>query len=176
MMNQKKAKLKQKKSKLDQNPSRNERRLRVIADNRKARFDFEIIDTIEAGVVLTGTEIKSIRAGRINIRDAYAQIRNEEMWLQNLHISSWSSGGRLNNHDPIRSRKLLMRRSQILDLATQSAQKGLTLVALKVYIKGHFAKVELALAKGRRRYDKRKVIMQRETDREIARAIRHRQF
>ena len=142
MMNQKKAKLKQKKNKLDQNPSRSERRLRVIADNRKARFDFEIIDTVEAGIVLTGTEIKSIRAGRINIR----------------------------------SRKVLMRRSQILDLATQSAQKGLTLVALKVYIKGHFAKVELALAKGRRRYDKRKVIMQRETDREIARAIRHRQF
>ena len=85
-MNQKKAKLKQKKNKLDQNPSRSERRLRMIADNRKARFDFEIIDTVEAGIVLTGTEIKSIRAGRINIRDAYAQIRNEEMWLQNLHI------------------------------------------------------------------------------------------
>ena len=149
--------------------------LRTVADNRKARYDFEIIDTIEAGIVLTGTEIKSVRASRINIRDAFAQIRGGEIWLQNLHISSWSSGGRW-NHEPLRSRKLLMHSSEITRFASQAAQKGLTMVALKIYIKGHRAKVELALAKGRRRYDKRKVIMQRETDREIARAIRHRQF
>ena len=148
-------------------------RYRTIVDNRRARFDYEVVETVEAGLALTGTEIKSIRAGRVNIREAYGQVRDGEMWLQNLHIATWAAGGPW-NHDPLRARKLLLHRPQLDRLAAQAAQQGLTLVPLRLYLKDHHAKVQLALAKGRRRYDKRKRIIQRETDREIARAMRER--
>ena len=144
---------------------------RVVADNRRARFDYELLDRVEAGVALTGTEIKSVRAGRVNIRDAYAQARGREMWLHNLHIAAWDSAGPW-GHDPVRSRKLLLHAEEIRKFAQAAGEKGLTIVPLRVYIKGHYAKVEIALAKGRRRYDKRRVIIRRETEREIARAVR----
>ncbi len=144
---------------------------RVVADNRRARFDYDILDRVEAGVALTGTEIKSVRAGRVNIRDAYAQTRGREMWLHNLHIAAWDSAGPW-GHDPVRSRKLLLHAEEIRKFGQAAGEKGLTIVPLRVYIKGHYAKVEIALAKGRRRYDKRQAIIRRETEREIARAIR----
>jgi SsrA-binding protein len=146
---------------------------KTVADNRRARFNFEILEQFEAGLVLSGTEIKSIRVGKAMIRDAYAQVRGGQVWLQNLHISPWDGGGPW-NHEPVHPRRLLMHRKEIDRLARVAGQQGLTLVPLRLYIKGHYAKVELALAKGRRQYDKRKVIQQRETDREIARAMRQR--
>ena len=146
---------------------------KTVADNRRARFNFEILEQFEAGIVLTGTEIKSVRMGKAMIRDAFAQIRIGQIWLQNLHISPWDGGGPW-NHEPVHPRRLLMHRKEIARLGRLAGQQGLTLVPLRLYIKGHYAKVELALAKGRRQYDKRKVIQQRETDREIARAMRQR--
>ena len=146
-------------------------RIRTVADNRRARFDYDILDRIEAGIVLTGTEIKSVRDARVTIRDAYAQARNGEMWLHNMHVAAWTSAGPW-GHEPARSRKLLMHAGEIERFSRAAAQRGLTMVPLRVYIKGHHAKVELALAKGRRRYDKRQAIMRRESDREIARALR----
>ncbi len=144
---------------------------RTVADNRRARFDYDLMERIEAGLVLTGTEIKSVRAGQANIRDAYAQVRGGEMWLQNMHVAPWSGGGPW-NHEPMRPRRLLLNRREIDRFSRQVLQKGLTIVPLRLYIKGHHAKVEVALAKGRRRYDKRQAIMRRETEREIGRAMR----
>ncbi len=146
-------------------------RIRTVADNRRARFDYDLLDRIEAGIVLTGTEIKSVRDARVAIRDAYAQVRNGEMWLHNMHVAAWTSAGPW-GHEPTRSRKLLMHAGEIERFNRAAAQRGLTIVPLRIYIKGHHAKVELALAKGRRRYDKRQAIMRRESDREIARALR----
>ena len=145
--------------------------IRTVSDNRRARFDYDLLESVEAGLALSGTEIKSVRAGRANIRDAYAQVRDGEMWLQNMHIAPWNSGGPW-NHEPIHPRRMLLHRSEIERMGRVAGQKGLTIVPLRVYIKGHFAKVEIALAKGRRQYDKRKAIQQRETDREINRAMR----
>ncbi|MBM3940053.1 MAG: SsrA-binding protein SmpB [SAR202 cluster bacterium] len=154
-------------------PAKPEERIRVVAENRKAFHDYDLLERVEAGIVLTGTEIKSVRASRVNIRDAYAQTRDGEMMLHGLHISPWESGGPW-NHDPTRSRKLLLHRQQIAKLSLVAAQQGLTIVPLRVYFKGHHAKVELALAKGRKQYDKRRAIMERDTSREIARALRQR--
>ena len=146
-------------------------RIRTVADNRRARFDYDLLDRIEAGIVLTGTEIKSVRDARVNIRDAYAQVRNGEMWLHNMHVAAWISAGPW-GHEPTRSRKLLMHAGEIGRFSRTAGQRGLTIVPLRIYIKGHHAKVELALAKGRRHYDKRQAIMRRESDREIARSLR----
>ena len=146
-------------------------RIRTVADNRRARFDYDILERIEAGLVLSGTEVKSVRAGRVSIRDAWAQVRQGEMWLQNMHIAPWTSGGPW-NHEPLRPRRLLLHRAEIDRLSRLAGQQGLTMVPLRLYVKGHYAKVEVALAKGRRHYDKRRVIMQRETEREISRAMR----
>lgn len=147
--------------------------IRPITENRRARRDYSIVERIEAGIVLTGTEIKSVRAARINIGDSYAQVRNGELWLYNLHISSWGAAGPW-NHDPIRTRKLLLHRAQVTQLGRLTSSKGLTLIPLRMYIKNHHAKLEIALAQGRRRYDKRQVIIRRETEREINRALRNR--
>ena len=144
---------------------------RTVADNRRARFDYDLMERLEAGLALTGTEIKSVRAGKATIRDAYAQIRDGQMWLHNMHLAPWTGGGPW-NHEPMRSRRLLLHRGEIDRFGRQVLQKGLTIVPLRLYIKGHFAKVEVALAKGRRSYDKRQAIMRRETAREIGRAMR----
>lgn len=148
--------------------------VKVVTVNRKARYDYEVLSKVEAGIVLTGTEIKSIRAGQVNLRDAYARPENGEMWLFNSHIAFYKGASPESNHLPYRPRKLLLHRKEIDRLVGEVTQKGLTIVALRLYIVGHMAKVELALVRGRRKYDKRQVIMRREQDREMRRAIKTR--
>lgn len=144
---------------------------KLIAQNRKARYEYTILETIEAGIVLKGTEIKSIRAGRINLKDGYASIRDGEIWLYNVHIAPFEQGNQF-NHDPVRPRKLLMKKKQIDSLYGEIKQGGNTLVPLKVYIKNGFAKVLIGLAKGKKQYDKRETIKRREQDRQMRRAIK----
>jgi len=145
--------------------------IKPVSVNRKALHNYEVMEKVEAGLSLKGTEIKSIRAGRVNIRDAYARPDNGELFLVNAHISSYSEGG-IYNHDPLRPRKLLLHRVQVANFISGVAQKGLTIVPLRLYIKGHVAKVELGLARGRQQHDKRKVIALRDAEREMQRAIR----
>lgn len=147
---------------------------KVVATNRKAYHDYFIEETHEAGIVLTGTEIKSVRAGSVNLRDAYAQVREGQMWLHNVHISPYEAGNRF-NVDPYRSRKLLLHRKEINRLMGRAQEKGLTIVPLRMYMKKNRAKVELALVKGKRQYDKRDTISKRDSDREIERAIKERE-
>ena len=143
---------------------------RTIATNRKAFFDYEILDRFEAGLVLTGTEIKSVRAGKVDLRDAYARVQNGELWLANAHIALYDAGS-IYNHDPKRPRKLLMHREEIDKLRSIVAERGVTLVALSIFIKGHVAKVSLGLARGKRQYDKRRALMDKDLDREARRAL-----
>ena len=143
-----------------------------LAQNKKASHDYHILDTIEAGIVLTGTEIKSIRAARINLKDGFAQIKNGEAWLMNVHISLYDQGNQF-NHDPLRNRKLLLHKKQINQLAGEISKKGVTLVPLKVYIKNGFAKVLLGLAQGKHDYDKRESIKKRDQEREIRRTLKN---
>ncbi len=132
------------------------------------------METVEAGLVLKGTEIKAIREGRINIQNAYAQLDGGELWLLNCHIPPYSAGN-VHNHDPLRPRKLLLRRGQMASLISQASQKGYTLIPLRLYLKGHWAKVDIGLCRGRRLYDKRQVIARREDEREMERALKQRQ-
>jgi SsrA-binding protein len=143
----------------------------MVTVNRQARHDYDILETVEAGMVLTGTEIKSIRGGRVNIREAYARPSDGEMWLHGAHIAAYPPAG-MNNHEPLRPRKLLLRKDQIADLAMKVEAGGLTLVPLRLYIKNHRAKVELGLARGRRTYDKRQVIARRDAERRMREAVR----
>ena len=143
---------------------------RVAATNRRAFFDYEILERHEAGLVLTGTEIKSVRAGKVDLSDAYARVREGELWLHNTYIAPYDPASQF-NHEPRRLRKLLMHRDEIERLGGDVAEKGLTLVALRIYIKRHVAKVELGLARGKRRYDKRQAIINRDMDREARRAV-----
>lgn len=144
-----------------------------IATNRKARHDYHIDDTYEAGLVLTGTEIKSIRAGRVNLRDSYATLKEGELWLMNTHIAPYDQGS-YTNHEPRRPRKLLMHRREINRIAGKIQEKGFTLVPLRLYLKNNLAKVELGLARGKKQYDKRAALREKETRREIDRAVAHR--
>lgn len=143
-----------------------------ILVNRKARFEYTIIQTIEAGIVLQGTEVKSLRLGKANISDAYANIKDGEVWLLNLHISEYTQGN-LNNHDPLRVRKLLLNRSEIRKLVVKIKEKGLTLVPLRLYFNNGKVKVELALAKGKKVYDKREAIAKKDFKREQERKIKY---
>jgi SsrA-binding protein len=145
----------------------------VIAVNRKARHDYHIQESFEAGIVLKGSEIKSIRAGKVNLSDAYARPENGELWLHNSHIASYDAAS-YNTHEPIRPRKLLLHRKEINILASKVVQKGLTLVPLKLYIKHGIAKVELGVARGKKVYDKREAIARRDADREMERAMKQR--
>jgi len=145
----------------------------VITVNRKAYHDYHIQETHEAGIVLKGSEIKSIRAGKVNLSDAYAKPENGELWLYNSHIASYDAAS-YNTHQPLRPRKLLLHRKEINILAGKVMQKGLTLVPLKLYIKHGLAKVELGVARGKKVYDKREAIARRDADREIERALKHR--
>ncbi|MBX6394407.1 MAG: SsrA-binding protein SmpB [Alicyclobacillaceae bacterium] len=147
---------------------------KVVAQNRKAYHDFFIEDTYEAGIVLTGTEIKSIRQGRANLKDSYARVENGELFLHNMHISPYEQGNRF-NHDPRRTRKLLMHKSEILRLHGLSRERGYSLIPLRLYLKNGYCKVEIALAKGKKLYDKRAEIAKRDAAREIERAFRERQ-
>ena len=143
----------------------------VVAQNKKARHDYSIVDTIEAGIVLTGTEIKSVRAARIQLKDGYAQIKNGEAWLINVHIAPFEQGN-IWNQDPDRTRKLLLKKKQITKLQNYLKGTGMTLVPLKVYLKNSFAKVLLGIAKGKHDYDKRESIKRREQERDIKRIIK----
>ena len=145
-----------------------------IAQNRKARHDYFILDTLECGIVLTGTEIKSVRAGNLNLKDSYASVEKGELWLVGMHISPYEKGSYY-NHEPRRNRKLLLHKRELLRLHGKAREKGLTLVPLSVYIKdGRKAKVELALAKGKTSYDKRDAIAERDARRDMDRAARGR--
>jgi SsrA-binding protein len=143
---------------------------KLVAQNRKARHDYEVLDTYEAGLVLTGTEVKSLRAGRASLVDSYAQIRDGEAWLHGAHIPEYTQGT-WTNHEPRRIRKLLLHRDEIARLIGKTREGGLTLVPLSLYFKDGKAKVEIALARGRRSYDKRQVLAQRDADREVTRAM-----
>jgi SsrA-binding protein len=148
--------------------------IKTVATNRKARYDYHLYDKYEAGLVLTGTEIKSVRAGRVNLRDGYVAIRSGEAWLMNTHISPYSAGSR-ENPDPTRDRKLLLHRRQIERLRSAVQEKGLTIVPTRMYLKDNRAKVEIALARGKKLYDKRVAIERREAERRIRREIKGRE-
>ncbi len=152
-------------------PGQGERK--VIASNRRARHDYEILDTVEAGIVLLGPEVKSLRAGRANLADGYATIRGREIFLLNVHISPYPQAGR-ENPDPRRERKLLLHRAEIARLSGKVVERGLTLVPLSLYFRDGRVKVELGLARGKRRFDKREAIRRREEEREVQRALRGR--
>ena len=143
-----------------------------LAQNKKARHDYQILETLEAGLVLTGTEINSVRERRINLKDGFAQIHNGEAWLMNVHISEYTQGNRF-NHDPLRARKLLLHKKEIQKLTGQTSEKGITIVPLKVYLKHGFAKVLLGIAKGKHDYDKRETIKKRDQEREIRRTLKN---
>jgi len=146
---------------------------KIIATNRRARFEYEVLERFEAGIALVGPEVKSLRAGKANLVDAYAVVRRGEVYLLNLHISPYAQASR-ENPDPRRERKLLLHRREIQRLAAKVAERGFTLVPLVLYWKGGRAKVELGLVRGKRMHDKRETIRRRETERELARAARGR--
>ena len=147
--------------------------IKVVADNRKARHDYFIDEKYEAGIALVGTEVKSIRTGKVSLRDSYAEVVNGEAYLQNMHISPYDKGSRF-NHDPKRPRKLLLHKREIKKLLGQTTQKGYTLIPLRLYFKRGKVKVELALARGKKLYDKRQDIAKRDAQREMARALSNR--
>jgi SsrA-binding protein len=153
--------------------SEREKAQRTIAENRKARFDYHIIETWEAGVSLLGTEVKSIREGRVNLRDSYARVDNGEIWMLNVHISPYSHRGSA-EHQELRQRKLLLHRDEIRKMVGKVAEKGLTLVPLELYFKKGRVKVLLGLAKGKQAHDKRETLRKREVDRETRAAVKSR--
>jgi SsrA-binding protein len=143
-----------------------------VIDNRRARHDYFIEETIEAGIALVGSEIKSVRGGRVNLTEGYVRVERGEAWLLNTHISPWPQAGTHFNHEPIRPRKLLLHAAEISRLKAQVAQKGLTLVPLKLYFVRGRAKLEIGVARGKKLYDKRDSLAERDSQREIARAVR----
>jgi len=143
----------------------------IVGSNRKAFHEYFILEKIEAGISLLGTEVKSLREGRVNLKDSFARLEKEEVYLYNCHISPYSHGN-LANHDPTRRRKLLLRKREISRFLGKTREKGLTLIPLKVYFKGSWAKVELGLAKGKKLHDKREVSAKKSAEREMQRALR----
>jgi SsrA-binding protein len=143
-------------------------KIKIISSNRKANFEYEILDKLEAGIVLTGTEVKALREGKVNLQDSYGRIKSDEVWLLNSHISEYKFGN-INNHDPLRSRKLLLTRREIRKVKQQLQEKGLTLVPLKIYFKGSLVKVEVGIARGKKIYDKRESVKKREIERNLRR-------
>ncbi len=147
--------------------------IKIVATNRKATHDYAILDRFEAGIALMGTEIKSIRAGQANLREGYIQVRGGELWLVNTHIAHYEPSGR-EGHDPLRPRRLLLHKKEIAKLMTRVQERGYTIIPLKIYLKNRRAKVEIALAQGKRQYDKREAIAKREAGRQIQRALKER--
>ena len=143
-----------------------------VTVNRKARYEYTIIQTLEAGIVLQGTEVKALRQGKANLVDSYAQLVKNEVWLVGAHISEYTQGN-INNHDPVRTRKLLLNRSEIRKLIGKVKEKGLTLIPLRIYFTNGKVKVEIALAKGKKVYDKRETIAKRDFDRDQERKIKY---
>jgi len=146
---------------------------KVVAQNKKANHDFFIEDTIEAGIVLQGTEIKSVRKSKVQLKDAFVRIRNNEAWISNMHISPYEQGNRF-NHEPFRSRKLLLHKKQINELIGLSKQAGFSIIPIKMYLKDGFAKVLIGVGKGKKHYDKRDDLKQKEAKRDIERAFKSR--
>ncbi len=146
---------------------------KIVSDNRQARYLYEILETYEAGIQLTGTEVKSIREGKANLQDGYALIRNGEAWLLNVHISPYTGSGQYFNHEPRRTRKLLLHRQEIRKLIGKVEQQGLTLVPLKMYLKRGLVKVSIALGKGKKLHDKREDLKRRQDQRDIQRAMKN---
>jgi SsrA-binding protein len=147
--------------------------MKIISQNKKAYHDYAIEETVEAGIQLLGTEVKSLREGKANLKDSYVLIKNEEVFLFNCHISPYSHGN-IMNHEPLRTRKLLLKRKEIERMRGKAQQKGYTMIPLKIYFKGSFAKVEIGLAKGKKLYEKRETIKEREAKRTIERAMKSR--
>ncbi len=145
-----------------------------MADNRQARFTYEILDSYEAGIALKGTEVKSIRAGKVNLRDGYAQVKNGEVWLLNVHISPHDMTNQAYNHDPRRPRRLLLHKAEIRKLIGKVEEKGLTLVPLKLYLKKGRVKVNIAIGRGKKLHDKRESLKQKQEKRDIARMTKNR--
>ena len=143
---------------------------RLISDNRRARFDYDILESLEVGIALTGTEIKSLRAGRVSLQQSFARISGGEVWLHGMHIPPYAQGN-IYNHEPTRPRKLLLHRRQIMDLTRRVTSSGYTLIPLRLYITRHRAKLQLGLARGRKSFDKRQVLAKRDADLEMARAL-----
>lgn len=146
---------------------------RDIAVNRRARHNYHIEETVEGGLVLTGTEVKALRAGRASLQEAFARVERGEVWLYHMHIPPYEAGN-IFNHDPLRTRKVLLHQREVSRLLGKAQQKGYTLIPMRLYFKRGFAKVELAVARGKREYDKRETIARREAQREIERAVRRR--
>jgi SsrA-binding protein len=147
--------------------------MKIVCQNRKAYHDYGIEETLEAGIQLLGTEVKSLRDGRANLKDSYVLIKDSEVFLLNCHISPYSHGN-IMNHEPLRTRKLLLNRKEIERLRGKMQQKGYTLIPLKIYFKGPYAKVEVGLAKGKKQYEKRETIKEREAKRDIEKAMKRR--
>lgn len=149
-------------------------KIKIVCENRKARHDYFIHETYEAGIALVGTEVKALREGKANLKDSFAIIKNGEAILENVHISPYEHGN-IFNHDPLRARKLLLHKAEITRLFSKTQEKGLTLVPLKIYFSKGRAKVEIALASGKKNYDKRQAIAEKTAKREIDRALKERQ-
>ena len=147
---------------------------KTVATNRRARHDYDILTTIEAGLALVGTEVKSLRAGHIQLKDSYAKVEDGELWLVGVHVAPYQQTDGFGGHDPERPRKLLLHRSEIDELVGKVREQSLTLIPLSVYFRNGKAKVELAVARGRRRYDKRQAIAARDAHREAERAVARR--
>jgi SsrA-binding protein len=145
---------------------------KLVSDNRQARFQYEILETFEAGLVLQGTEVKAIRAGKVNLRDGFAQLRDDEVWLYNVHISPHQSASQFFNHEPLRIRKLLLHRLEINKLIGKVEQKGLTIVPLKMYLKKGKVKITIGVGRGKKLHDKRDDLKKKDANREIARVMK----
>ena len=148
-------------------------KIKEVAGNRKAYHDYFIDEKYEAGLVLSGTEIKSVRDGRVNLRDSFVKIERGQAWLWNTHISPYGHAGAFFNHNPTQARKILLHKSEILKLALKTQQKGLTIVPLRMYLKRGKAKIEIGIARGKKNYDKRDAIAERDANRQIERAVRN---
>lgn len=145
--------------------------MKIISENRRARYDYFIEEKMEAGIILTGTEIKSIRSGRVNLKDGFAEVSSGELWLNAVHISPYEQGNRF-NHEPLRRRKLLLHRSEIIKITSKIQKQGMTLIPLKIYLVRGMAKIELGLCRGKKLYDKRQDIAERDAKRDIDRSLR----
>lgn len=145
--------------------------VKVVARNKKARHDYFVLETLEAGIVLMGTEIKSIRAGQISLKEAYVRVDGEEAWLVNAHVAPYDHASQ-DNHDPLREKKLLLHKREIENLYAEVRQKGVTIIPLQVHLSNGKAKVEIGIAKGKRKYDKREAIKKRDAQRDIDRAFK----
>ncbi len=146
--------------------------VKIVAKNKKAWHDYEIVHTYEAGIALQGTEVKAVREGKVSLAEAYARFRKGELWIIGMHIAPYTKAA-IENHDPVRDRKLLLHRRELKKLQRQTADKGITLIPLKVYFKRHLVKIEIGLARGKRQYDKRAAIAERDQKREMDRQKKH---